>query len=173
MNKMPQEKLDCTACEQRLLEAEDLETARLHESVAQHLADCPSCADFSHTLFGVKIHLDRYKIPEPEGELIHAVLARAGRLQPTAQAEKAIPSSATLFRVVLAGLAALPFVLLINAVFGYALYEFAIFVLPRTVALYLIGLFVAWVSLGVSLSYASLPFLSMLAGETPDRAWRR
>lgn len=170
--KVPQEKPDCTACEQRLLEAEDLHALRQEETVAGHLADCPSCADLYDSLLAVKVHLDQYVVQEPAQELIHAVLARTESLQPAVKAQDTTPSSASLFRVVLAGLAALPLVLLINTLTGWALFELASFVLPRILALYCIGLFVAWASLGVSLSYASLPFLSLLAGETPHRARR-
>lgn len=158
-------KLDCTQCEQRLLEAHDLEGTRQDPPVAAHLADCSRCADFLACLKDVKGHLDGYRVREPSEELIQGVLARSrGQRQKALQVET-VPSMAILFRVVLAGLAALPVVLLINTALGWALYEIAVYVLPRTAAFYCMALFVAWATLGTSLSYASLPFLSLLAGK--------
>ena len=158
-------KLDCAECEQRLLDAHDLDGARQAPSVAAHLDGCPRCTDLLASLEDMKGHLDSYRVREPSEELIQAVLFRSRRYRHRATAPATAPSSASLFRVVLAGLAALPFVLLINTALGWALYELAIYVLPRTAALYCFALFVAWATLGTSLSYASLPFLSLLAGK--------
>jgi len=172
---MTQGQLDCTTCEEMLLGAEDLRAASQDVAVAHHLSRCRQCADLFESLAEVKVHLDQYRIPEPGEHLVEAVLAQAATLlrESPVRATIAAPSRATLFRVVMAGLAALPFVVLINTVLGWALYECAVYVLPRTIALYCLGVFVGWVSLTVSLSYASLPFLSMLAKTYPVRVWRR
>jgi hypothetical protein len=162
---MHQEKLDCTACEERLLGADDLNALRQDPSVAGHLAECTQCAELFSSLREVKVHLDGYKVPAPSEELIQTVLTRACRLGESAPAPDAAPSRAGLYRVVLAGLAVFPVVLTINIVLGWALYEFTTYVLPRTIALYCVALFVAWASLGISLSYASLPFLHLLGGK--------
>jgi len=172
---MPSEQTDCACCEQRLLEAGEVEAAASAEGVREHLSACARCAEFYDSLREVKPYLDRCRVPEPAEALIAAVLADARRLLPSAALREPERASlpAGLFRVVLASLTALPLVVLINAALGYALFEFAAMVLPRTLALYCVGLFAAWVSLGVSLSYASLPFLSLLAGGAPAPARRR
>jgi hypothetical protein len=74
-----------------------------------------------------------------------------------------------LFRIFLAGLVSLPLVILINALMGWGLYELTTSFLPRTIALYCVGLFVAWASLAMSFGYASLPFLGALVRSAPDR----
>lgn len=102
---------------------------------------------------------------EPPEELIEAALGRALRFRPPAWAQESTPVHPAMFRVLLAGLVSLPLVIMINGLMGWALYELAVSVLPRTIALYCIGLFAVWASLAVSLGYASLPLLSALVGK--------
>ena len=74
-----------------------------------------------------------------------------------------------MFRVLLAGLVSLPLVILINALMVWGLYELTTSFLPRTIAIYCVGLFVAWASLAMSFGYASLPFLGVLVNRPSGR----
>ena len=161
--------LSCSACEQALLRAEMLEDVLSDSSVADHLTACRDCTDFFESLKDVKPVLDQYRVREPPEELIETVLDRtvhrhaAGRLPDSAWKD------AGLFRILLAGLVSLPLVILVNALMGWGLYELATSFLPRTFALYCVGLFVAWASLAMSFGYASLPFLGALVQRPPGR----
>jgi len=155
------ERIDCTECEQRLLDAADPAAVLDDGVVSAHVDGCPECREFLETLTAVKAPLDHYTVPEPPGGLVEEVLARATRPRPLAVAAF---SREALLRVVAAGLAAFPLVVLVNALMGWAFYEAALFVLPRTIALYCIGVFAVWTSLGVALGYASLPFLHLVVG---------
>jgi len=172
---MTPKQMDCAACEQELLGAKELEDPGETAGVRDHLAGCPQCVDLYQSLKEVKPFLDRCRVPQPAPQLVENVLLAAQRLLPGSLVADAstLGQPSRLFRIVLATLAALPVVVLINGALGWLLFEVASLVFPRTFALYCIGLFAAWVSLGVSLSYASLPFLSLLAARPPDRAWRR
>lgn len=160
---------ECSACEQRVLSADDPGDALNDSSVADHLAECRECREFFESLGDVKPALDRYRVLEPSEELIETVLSRALRLRPANRAPESAPMHAGMFRVLLAGLVSFPLVIMIDTLMGWALYEVAISVLPRTIALYCIGLFVVWASLAVSLGYASLPLLSALVRKPPRR----
>lgn len=163
------ERIDCAECEQRLLDAADPTAALEDGDLSAHTDGCPECREFLETLRAVKAPLDQYVVPEPPGDLVEQVLARAPRPRPRAIAAL---SREGLLRVVAAGLAAFPLVALVNALMGWAFYEAALFILPKTIALYFIGVFVAWTSLGVALGYASLPFLHLVVrrSEGPLRA---
>lgn len=162
-------RLDCAACEQAILLTEALEDGLKDSSVADHVAECRECREFFESLREVKPVLDQYRVPELSEELIETVLRRA--VQP--HAADLVPErdriDAGVFRALLAGLVSLPLVILINTMMGWALYEVAISLLPRTIALYCVGLFVAWVSLAMSFGYASLPFLGALVRNAPGR----
>ena len=153
-------KTDCSVCEQRILSAEDPADALRDSSVADHLAKCRECREFFDSLGDIKPALDRYRVLEPSEELIETVLSRTLRIRPASLAPESDPVHAGLFRVLLAGLVSLPLVIMINTLMGWALYALAISVLPRTIALYCVGLFLVWASLAVSFGYASLPLLS-------------
>jgi predicted anti-sigma-YlaC factor YlaD len=162
-------RLDCSACEQAILRAEALEDALNDSSVADHVAECGECREFFESLREVRPALDQYRVREPSEELIETVLLRA--VQP--HAADLVPERARVdagvFRVLLAGLVSLPLVILINAMMGWALYEVAISLLPRTIALYCVGLFVVWASLAMSFGYASLPFLGAFVNRPTGR----
>lgn len=163
------ERIDCAECEQRLLDAADPAAALDDGPVSAHMDGCPECREFLETLQAVKAPLDRYTVPGFPEALVEGVLAKARRPRPLAFAAL---SREGLLRVVAAGLAAFPLVALVNALMGWAFYEATLFVLPKTIALYCIGVFAVWTSLGVALGYASLPFLHMAVGrpEGPVRA---
>jgi hypothetical protein len=159
----------CQACEQALLRTDDLEAAAMDSSVAGHIAVCGECTELFEALKEVKPVLDRYQVAEASEELIETVLGRALLFRPVDLATERPPVDAGLFRVLLAGLVSLPLMILINGVMGWALYELAASVLPRTLALYCVGLFAVWASLAVSFGYASLPFLGALVGKPTGR----
>ena len=162
-------RLDCSACEQAILRAEALEDALNDSSVTDHVAECGECREFFESLREVRPALDQYRVREPSEVLIETVLRRA--VQP--HAADLVPERARIdagvFRVLLAGLVSLPLVILINAMMGWALYEVAISLLPRTIALYCVGLFVVWASLAMSFGYASLPFLGAFVNRPAGR----
>jgi len=170
---MRPESLDCTACEQRLLSAEDLDAAGEELAVSGHLAGCSGCREFFESLGAVKVPLDKYRVPDPSEELLESVIAGALNVRQGDgnEAADAALARANLIRIVMGGLVAFPLVLLINTLVGWALFEFTSLLFPRAIALYCISLFVLWASLGVSLSYASLPFLSLLAGKSSGRTY--
>lgn len=165
---------DCSACEQRILGAADPGDAPRDPSVSDHLAACTECRELFDSLGAVKPVLDRYRVREPTEDVIEAVLRRALQVHSAKPTPERAPLHAGVFRVVLAGLVSLPLVILINALMGWALYEAAASLLPRTIALYCVGLFVVWASMAVSLGYASLPLLDALvrrpAGRLPVTA---
>ena len=161
--------MDCTACEEALLGADRLEAEVADPALVAHLAGCPDCRGFLDSLRQIKPALDRCAVAEPSEALMTAVLTEALRLRPALPARDPLPARLALGRIVLAGLAALPLVVLINAALGWAVYALAAIWLPQTLALYCIGVFIVWASLGVSLSYASIPFLPMLATRQPPR----
>ena len=162
-------RLDCSACEQAILRAEALEDALNDSSVTDHVAECGECREFFESLREVRPALDQYRVREPSEVLIETVLRRA--VQP--HAADLVPERARIdagvFRVLLAGLVSLPLVILINTMMGWALYEVAISLLPRTIALYCVGLFVVWASLAMSFGYASLPFLGAFVNRPAGR----
>lgn len=162
-------RLDCPACEQAILRAEALEDALRDSSVADHLAACRECAEFFESLRDIKPALDRYRVREPSEELIETVLRRAGQGQPADLVPVRTGIDAPVFRVLLAGLVSLPFVVLINTLMGWAFYEVAASLMPRTIALYCVGLFAVWASLAMSFGYASLPFLGALVKRQAGR----
>jgi predicted anti-sigma-YlaC factor YlaD len=161
--------LDCSACEQRILDAEDANDALRDVSVSDHLAACTECREFFESLGGVKPILDQYRVQEPTEELIEAVLGRALPVPSARPIPERAPLQAGLFRLLLAGLVSLPLVILINGLMGWALYEVAMSILPRTIAVYCVGLFVVWASMAVSLGYASLPLLDAFVRKPAGR----
>ena len=124
---------------------------------------------FLESLREIKPALDQYRVHDPSEELIQTVLRRA--VQPGAA--NLVRESASidrgLFRICLAGLVSLPLVILINALMGWGLYELTTSFLPRTIALYCVGLFVVWASLAMSFGYASLPFLGAFVNRPAGR----
>jgi len=168
LNTRP-EKMHCSACEQRILGADDPRDALRDSSVADHVAACRECTAFFDSLRDVKPALDQYRVREPSEELIETVLRRAVQPRPPPLVPETARIDAGLFRVLLAGLVSLPLVILINALMGWGLYELATSFLPRTIALYCVGLFVAWASLAMSFGYASLPFLGVLVKRPAGR----
>ena len=164
-----QGRMDCSACEQRILGATHPGDALRDPSVSDHLAACTGCREFCDSLGAIKPVLDRYRVRAPAEEVIEAVLRRAPRVHSARPTPERAPSHAGMFRVVLAGLVSLPLVILINALMGWALYEVANSLLPRTIALYCVGLFVVWASMAVSLGYASLPLLDAMVRKPAGR----
>ena len=164
-----QGRLNCQACEQRILSARNLEAEPLDSFVADHVAECSECRAFLESLREVKPALDQYRVLEPAAELIETVLSRALQQGSANLVSDRAPIDPGFFRVLLASLVSLPLVILINALMGWALYELTALLLPRTVALYCVGLFVVWASLAVSFGYASLPFLGALVRHPPGR----
>jgi predicted anti-sigma-YlaC factor YlaD len=162
------DKLDCSACEQRILDAEDSRVVLTQPSVAEHLAECTACGEFFESFESIKPVLNRYQVREPTEELMETVFRRALEAHSAGRIPEATPIHAGMLRVLLAGLVSLPLVIMINGLMGWALYEVAVSLLPRTVALYCLGLFVAWASLAVSLGYASLPLLDALVRKPVD-----
>jgi hypothetical protein len=155
---------DCTALEQKLLDT-DSPDGLLHDpAAAEHLRTCEACSELFRSLAPIKASLDQYTVREPSEEIMNRILDQARRFPLVPETQAAGWSKPGLVRIVAAGVAALPVVILINTIMGWALYEFAASFLPRSVAMYCISLFVLWASLGVSLSYASLPFLSLIPG---------
>jgi hypothetical protein len=142
--------------------------------VAGHLAACTVCREFFESLGDVKPVLDRYRVREPTEELIETVFHRALQVHSARPIPEKTPIHAGMFRILLAGLVSLPLVIMINGLMGWALYEVAVTLLPRTIALYCVGMFVVWASLAVSLGYASLPLLDAFvrkpAGRLPAMA---
>lgn len=157
----------CSACEQRILGAEDPRDVLRDASVSDHIAACTECREFLQSLGEIKPLLDRYRVREPTEELIEAVLGRSLEALPAKPIPERIPIRAGMLRILLAGLVSLPLVILINALMGWALYEVAVSLLPRTIAVYCVGLFVVWASMAVSLGYASLPLLDAFV-RNPD-----
>ena len=157
-----QGRLDCSACEQKILGAADPRDALRDPSVSDHLAECTECKEFFDSLGAIKPVLDRYRVGEPAEDVIEAVLRRAPQVHSAKLTPERAPIHAGMFRVVLAGLVSLPLVILINALMGWALYEVTASLLPRTIALYCVGLFVVWASMAMSLGYASLPLLDTI-----------
>jgi hypothetical protein len=157
---------ECEIFEQKLLETEDPGHLLHDPALAGHLDSCRSCSELCRDFLPIRAHLEAYKVRELPGPILEKVLAQAHRVPHLPRAELPVRTNPGWgwARVFGAGLAALPIVILINTVMGWALYEFAVSVLPRSVALYCVGLFVLWASLGISLSYASLPFLSLIPG---------
>ncbi len=164
-----QGRLDCSACEQRILGAADPGDALRDPSVSDHLAACTECKELFDSLGAIKPVLDRYRVREPTEDIIEAVLRRAPPVRSATPAPERAPIHAGMFRVLLAGLVSLPLVILINALMGWALYEVAASLLPRTIALYCVGLFVVWASMAVSLGYASLPLLDAIVRKPAGR----
>jgi len=161
--------MGCSACEQRILGAADPRDALRDPSVSDHLAECTECKEFFDSLGAIKPVLDRYRVREPAEDVIEAVLRRAPQVHSAKLTPERAPIHAGMFRVVLAGLVSLPLVILINALMGWALYEAAASLLPRTIALYCVGLFVVWASMAVSLGYASLPLLDAIVRKPAGR----
>lgn len=156
---------DCAAFEQRILQGRDTAVPAGDPAVAAHLRECEACRALWSDLRAIRESLDAFGVREPSEALLLRVEDQALRFAARAAAEPAGPRARTgITRLVAAGLAALPIVVLINAVMGWGLYELLSLALPRPVAWYGVGLFALWASLGVSLSYASLPFLSLLPG---------
>jgi len=138
-------------------------------SAGPHPEGCESLAALGRDFPSIREALDSYRVLEPSALLLERVRAQALRFPHASPAWQASHPRPGLLRILAAGLAALPIVLLINAAMGWALYEIAASFLPRPAAWYCVALFVLWVSLGVSLSYASLPFLSLIPGGVPYR----
>jgi hypothetical protein len=161
--------MDCSAFEQRMLGAADPRDALREPSVSDHLAACTECGELFDSLGAIKPVLDRYRVQEPAEGVIESVLRRAPRVLSAMPTPERAPVHAGVFRVVLAGLVSLPLVILINALMGWALYEVAASLLPRTIALYFVGLFVVWASMAVSLGYASLPLLDAVVRKPAGR----
>jgi len=164
-----QGKLDCSACEQKILGAADPRDVLLDPSVSDHLAACTECKELFDSLGAIKPVLDRYRVREPAEDVIEAVLRRAPQVHSSTPPPERGPIHAGMFRVVLAGLVSLPLVILINALVGWTLYEVAASLLPRTIALYCVGLFVVWASMAMSLGYASLPLLDAMVRKPAGR----
>jgi len=166
-------RLECSACEQRILRAEGPWDALRDASVSDHLQACTECREFFDALGEIKPVLDRYRVPEPAEGLIETVVGRTLPIfatRPVLESPERTPLNAGMFRVLLAGLVSLPLVIMINALMGWALYEVAALLLPRTIALYCVGLFVVWASMAVSSGYASLPLLEALVRKSTGRS---
>jgi len=155
---------DCDIFEQKLLEAEDPALLPGDPTLAAHLHHCESCKELYRDFLLIRGSLEAYQVREPSKDLLKRVHDQALRFPRASMETAATRTRSGLLRILAAGVVALPIVLLINTVMGWALYEIASSVLPRSVAQYCIGLFILWASLGVSLSYASLPFLSLIPG---------
>jgi len=155
---------DCRALEQRFRGTEDLLALADDRSVASHLRMCGGCSELYLSLLPVKGALDRYEVAGPPEAVVNRFVDQALRFSrlPAATAPDRVRRA--LLRVVPAGLAALPVVVLVDTLTGWLLYEAAVSILPRSVAVYCVALFVLWATLGISLSYATLPFLSLLPG---------
>jgi len=164
-----QGKLDCSACEQKILGAADPRDVLRDPSVSDHLAACTECKELIDSLGAIKPVLDRYRVRVPTVDVIEAVLRRAPQVHSSTPRPERGPMCAGMFRVVLAGFVSLPLVILIDALVGWALYEVAASLLPRTIALYCVGLFVVWASMAVSLGYASLPLLDAMVRKPAGR----
>jgi hypothetical protein len=152
-----------------ILDASDPGDAFRDPSVSDHLSACTECREFFDSLGTIKPVLDRYRVSEPAEETIREVLSRAPQLPYTEPSPVRPSNSAAAFRIVMAGLVSLPLVILINALMGWAFYEVASSLLPRTIALYCVGLFVVWASMAVSLGYASLPLLGAMVRKPVGR----
>jgi predicted anti-sigma-YlaC factor YlaD len=161
--------MDCPACEQRILGAAAPKDALSDPSVSDHLAACAECKELFDSLGAIKPVLDRYRVRAPAEEVIEAVLRRAPQVHSAKPTPERAPIHAGMFRVLLAGLVSLPLVILINALMGWALYEVTVSFLPRTIALYCVGLFVVWASMAVSVGYASLPLLDAVVRKPAGR----
>lgn len=164
-----QGRMGCSACEQRILGAADPRDALRDPSVSDHLAECTECKELFDSLGAIRPVLDGYRVREPAEEVIEAVLRRVPQVLSAMPTPERAPVHAGMFRVVLAGLVSLPLVILINALMGWALYEVTASLLPRTIALYCVGLFVVWASMAVSLGYASLPLLDAVVRKPAGR----
>jgi len=158
------EKEDCTVFEQRILDARDTALPDGDPALGAHVRDCESCREFWSDLRSIRESLDAYGVREPSEALLLRVGDQALRFAGATAEPEGPATRAGMIRLLAAGLAALPVVLLINALMGWGLYELLALALPRSLALYGLGLFVLWASLSVSLSYASLPFLSLIPG---------
>jgi hypothetical protein len=130
---------------------------------------CRECRELFESLKEVKPVLDRYRVTEASEELIETVLGQALLVRPADLAPERARIDAGLFRVLLAGLVSLPLLILINGLMGWALYAVADSFLPRTIAVYCVGLFALWASMAVSFGYASLPFLGAFVRRHRDQ----
>ncbi len=155
-------RLDCSDCEQRILGAQSPTHALADSGVSDHIAACADCRELYEGLAEIGPALDRYRFPEPTEALLEKVVGRALQIHAARPSPARVPVRAGVFRLLLAGLVSLPMVVLINALIGWALYEAAVSFLPRTIALYCVGLFAVWASMAVSLGYASLPLMSAI-----------
>ena len=158
---------DCTLFQQSVIDGADPGRDASEVPSGAHPGACERCAGFRRDLLAIRSSLDGYRVREPSAQLLETVRAQALRFPRAAAAPEAARAWPRLLRILAAGLAALPVVLLVNAALGWALYEIASSFLPPSAAWYCLALFVMWVSLGVSLSYASLPFLSLIPGGMP------
>jgi predicted anti-sigma-YlaC factor YlaD len=162
-------KRTCSDCEQRILGADSGGDAPADSGVSDHIAACADCRALYESLAEIKPVLDRYRVGEPAEALLQKVVGRALQVQSARPTPATVPARAGVFRLLLAGLVSLPLVVLINALIGWALYEAAISLLPRTIALYCGGLFAVWASMAVSLGYASLPLMNAIVSRPSDR----
>jgi len=153
---------DCALFEQRILDARDAAPPERDPALAEHLRGCEGCRALCRDLMDIRPSLQAYRVRDPSEELLHRVGEQAARFARTVAEPEGHRQRPAVIRVLAAGLAALPMVVLINAGMGWALYELLSAVLPLPLARYGVGLFVLWASLSVSLSYATLPFLSLL-----------
>lgn len=158
---------ECTLFQQSVLDAAHPGRDSSEPPSGAHPGACERCTEFHRDLLAIRSSLDAYRVREPSAQILQTVRAQALRFPRAAAAPQTVHAWPRLLRILAAGLAALPVVLLVNAAVGWALYEIAVLFLPPSAAWYCLALFVMWVSLGVSLSYASLPFLSLIPGGTP------
>jgi len=134
--------------------------------IAFHLERCASCSSLAEDLDRLRSRLDLYEVPPP-------VPNRA--LQSTiAGAREAVSAGArwrriVVFRLVLAALISLPFVVGVNSVAGWAIYEIVESILSRPIANYVLVTFILWTTVGASLTFGSLPFFSLLTRNDPRR----
>ena len=165
--KDQEKNLECERAKERILDAFTRgEASSLRSAdIASHIDGCASCSSLVEDLDMLRSRLDLYEVPPVPNQVLQSTLTGAREaVSAGAQWRRRV-----VFKLVLAALISLPFVVGINSVTGWALYGIVESILSRPIANYVLITFILWTTVGASLTFGSLPFFSLLTRNDPRR----
>ncbi len=165
--KDQEKNLACDRIKERILDAftRDEVSSLRSADMTSHIEDCASCRSLVEDLDTLRSGLDLYEVPTVPNRVLQSTVAGARKAASGAtQWHRHV-----VFRLVLAALLSLPFVVGINSITGWALYGIVESLLSRPIANYVLLTFILWTTVGASLTFGSLPFFSLLTRNDPRR----
>ena len=139
------------------------------EALARHLEACPACAEFAAGLCEIGPLLERIETEPVPQEIVDETIQKASACVETDREVLKEETARVVKGLVAAGLLALPLVIGLNYFVGWSIYHFAATILPKIYAQVLLSMFVVWVTVSISFTYASLPFVALASPILKER----